>query len=159
MKKRPLFTTALQGDLVAKTFLFIGFSFDDPNLEYILGRIRILLGQNQRDHYCFFKKINRIDFNTDADFNYAEIQHQLKIKDFKRYSINALLVDDYPLITETLSAIQKKVLRSNIFISGAAKIHDPKKEEDIFSFVYKLSYTISSKGYKIVSGVGLGIGI
>lgn len=58
-EKRPLFTTALQGDLVAKTFLFIGFSFDDPNLEYILSRIRILLGQNQRDHYCFFdKKIN-----------------------------------------------------------------------------------------------------
>ncbi|WP_290791841.1 SIR2 family protein [Flavihumibacter sp. UBA7668] len=157
-EKRPLFTTALQGDLVAKTFLFIGFSFDDPNLEYILGRIRILLGQNQRDHYCFFKKVNRNDYNTDADFNYAQIQHQLKIKDLKRYSINALLVDDYSEITETLSAIQKKVLRSNIFISGAAKIYDPRTEEEVFSFVHKLSFTIASKGYKIVSGVGHGIG-
>ena len=34
-----LFTTALQGDLVSKTFLFIGFSFNDPNLNYILSRI------------------------------------------------------------------------------------------------------------------------
>lgn len=157
-EKRPLFTTALQGDLVAKTFLFIGFSFDDPNLEYILGRIRILLGQNQRDHYCFFKKVNRNDYSTEADFNYAQIQHQLKIKDLKRYSINALLVDDYSQITETLSAIQKKVLRSNIFISGAAKIYDPRTEKEVFSFVHKLSYTIASKSYKIVSGVGLGIG-
>lgn len=157
-EKRQLYTTALQGDLVAKTFLFIGFSFDDPNLEYILSRIRILLGQNQRDHYCFFKKINPKDFKTNADFNYAEIRHQLKIKDLRRYSINALLINDYFEITEVLLAIQKKVLRSNIFISGAAKVYDPRTEREAMSFVHKLSYKISSKGYKIVSGVGYGIG-
>lgn len=33
--KKELFSTALRGDLLSKTFLFIGFSFDDPNLEYI----------------------------------------------------------------------------------------------------------------------------
>jgi len=157
-EKRQLYTTALQGDLVAKTFLFIGFSFDDPNLEYILSRIRILLGQHQRDHYCFFKKVNRKDFKTDADFNYAEIQHQLKIKDLKRYSINALLVDEYAEITDVLKAVQKKVLRSNIFISGAAKVYDPRSERDALSFVHKLSYEIAAQGYKIVSGVGYGIG-
>ncbi len=43
---RPLFRTALQGDLVTKTFLFIGFSFDDPNLNHILGQIRVLLGES-----------------------------------------------------------------------------------------------------------------
>ncbi len=157
-EKRPLYTTALQGDLVSKTFLFIGFSFDDPNLEYILSRIRILLGQNQRHHYCFFKKIDRKDFETDEIFHYAEIKQQLKVKDLRRYSINALLIDDYPKITKVLSAIQKKVLRSNIFISGAAKIYDPRTEQQASSFIHKLSYTLSSKGYKIVSGVGHGIG-
>jgi hypothetical protein len=157
-EKRPLYTTTLQGDLISKTFLFVGFSFDDPNLEYILSRIRILLGQNQRDHYCFFKKINRKDFPTVADFHYAEIKQQLKVKDLKRYSINALLIDNYPEITEVLSAIQKQVLRSNVFISGAAIVYEPKKEEEVLSFVHKLSYRISAEGYKIVSGVGLGIG-
>lgn len=157
-EKRLLYTTALQGDLVAKTFLFIGFSFDDPNLEYILSRIRILLGQNQRNHYCFFKKINRNDFATEADFHYAEIQHRLRIKDLKRYSIIALMIDDYSDITKVLESIQKKVLRSNIFISGAAKVYDPRTENEALSFVHKLGYTISSKGYKIVSGVGFGIG-
>lgn len=38
--KKELFSTALRGDLLSKTFLFIGFSFDDLNLEYILGRIK-----------------------------------------------------------------------------------------------------------------------
>ena len=30
----PLFREVLKGDLVSKTFLFIGFSFEDPNLDY-----------------------------------------------------------------------------------------------------------------------------
>ena len=41
--KRELFSTALRGDLLSKTFLFIGFSFDDPNLDYILSQIKFLL--------------------------------------------------------------------------------------------------------------------
>jgi hypothetical protein len=155
---RQLYTTALQGDLVAKTFLFIGFSFDDPNLTYILSRIRILLGKNQRPHYCFLKNPNRKDFQSDIEFNYAVIQHKLKINDLKRYSINALLIDDYSEITEVLKAIQKKVLRSSIFISGAANCYTPLTEKIALSFVHKLSYQIASRGYKIVSGIGYGIG-
>lgn len=43
--KREVFSTALKGDLVERTFLFLGFSFADPNVDYILSRIRGLLGQ------------------------------------------------------------------------------------------------------------------
>lgn len=57
-----------------------------------------------------------------------------------------------------LSAIRKKVLRSSIFISGAAQIYEPKTEKAALSFIHKLSFGIASKGYKIVSGVGYGIG-
>jgi len=121
-EKRQLFTTALQGDLVSKTFLFIGFSFEDPNLDYILSRIRILLGNNTRDHYCFFKTINRSDFDSDEEFNYSKIKQELKIKDLKRYRIQALLVDEYSDITDVLKLIQIKLKRQNIFISGA--VHD-----------------------------------
>jgi len=54
---RHLFSLALQGDLVSKTFLFIGFSFNDPNLNYILSRIRALLGENRREHYCLLRRV------------------------------------------------------------------------------------------------------
>jgi hypothetical protein len=157
-ENRALFTTALQGDLVSKTFLFIGFSFDDPNLNYILSRIRILLGKNQREHYCFFRKVSRMNYNSDEEFNYALNQFRLKINDLKRYSINALLVDDYPEINDVLTVVQKKVVRSNIFISGAAISYDPRTEEEALLFIQKLSYTLLSKGYKIVSGYGEGLG-
>lgn len=47
-EKRPLFRSALKGDLIAKTFLFIGFSFEDPNVNYILSQIHSLVGENKR---------------------------------------------------------------------------------------------------------------
>ena len=59
--RRPLFRTALKGDLVSKVFLFIGFSFEDPNLDYILSQIHSLLGENVPDHYCFFKRVQEAE--------------------------------------------------------------------------------------------------
>ena len=66
-EKRQLFTTALQGDLVSKTFLFIGFSFEDPNLKYILSRIRNLLDENRRTHYCLLEKIKKEKFKENQN--------------------------------------------------------------------------------------------
>ena len=55
--KRPLFRTILKGDLISKKLLFIGFSFEDPNLDYILGQIHALLDENVAEHYCFFRRV------------------------------------------------------------------------------------------------------
>ena len=38
--KMAAFVSALRGDLIEKTFLFLGFSFTDPNTDYILSRVR-----------------------------------------------------------------------------------------------------------------------
>jgi len=55
--RRPLFRTALKGDLISKVFLFVGFSFKDPNLDYILSQIHSLLDENTPEHFCFFTLI------------------------------------------------------------------------------------------------------
>lgn len=156
--KRKLYSTALQGDLVSKTFLFIGFSFDDPNLSYILSRIRILLGENSRNHYCFMKEIERADYKTDDEFRYAKIKQELRIKDLKRYRINVLLVDSYQEITQILQYISDLVKRRNIFISGSATYFDKWEEHRAFEFSTSLSKKIIEDDYNIVTGFGLGIG-
>lgn len=51
-QKHAQFITSLSGDLISKTFLFIGFSFSDPNLDYILSRIRI----DYRQHRTIAKR-------------------------------------------------------------------------------------------------------
>jgi hypothetical protein len=45
--KMSAFVSALRGDLVEKTFLFLGFSFTDPNIDYILSRVRAQYEQHQ----------------------------------------------------------------------------------------------------------------
>lgn len=156
--KRQLFSTALRGDLVSKTFLFIGFSFDDPNLSYILSRIRILLGENSRNHYCFMKKINSKDYDDNEKFKYEQIKQELKIKDLKRYKINVLLVEEYEDITKILKHIEKIIVGKNIFISGSATEYGDWDEMRAFRFSANLSQAIIQNNSNIVTGFGIGIG-
>lgn len=157
--KKELFSTALRGDLLSKTFLFIGFSFDDPNLDYILSRIKILLKDNTPTHYCFFKEISEKDFNGNKeDYLYAKIKQELKIEDLIRYGIHAIMIKEYSEITSILSEIEKRIKRRNIFVSGAAHDYSPYTEDEAKGLIHTLSYKLAEQEYKVVSGYGLGIG-
>ncbi|PEZ30677.1 SIR2 family protein [Bacillus thuringiensis] len=167
-KKNELFTQALKGDLISKTFLFIGFSFDDPNLENILSRVRIMLEGNTRTHYCFFKEINEKDYEFQKiedekqrfeALEYARNKQYLKIKDLERYGIKAVLVEEYTDITKILRKIQRIYLSKNIFISGSFdEIEKYRIKGSTNSFVEKLAERLHEEGYKITSGYGAGIG-
>ncbi len=157
-QKRKLFSTALQGDLVSKTFLFIGFSFDDPNLSNILSKIRILLNENTRRHYCFMKKINKSDYSNEEDFLYAKIKQELRIEDLQRYGITVLQVDSYADITNILLQVLYLVKRKNVFVSGSAGDYGDWGERRSFEFSTLISKSLIKNNKNIVSGFGLGIG-
>lgn len=157
-EKRQLFSTALQGDLVSKTFLFLGFSFSDPNLDYILARIRVLLGENRRDHYCVLRKVQRKDFPSRSVFAYAQTKQQLQVRDLSRYGIIAVLVDSFEELTGLLKRIEKRYLRNTVFISGSADVFTPWSEAEATSFIEQLASSLIRKGFQIVSGFGLGVG-
>src|SRR5262249_21260284 len=57
--RRGLFVGRLQGDLSWRHFLFLGFSFTDPNIDYVFSRLRVLLeekAQNQPPRYCVLRR-------------------------------------------------------------------------------------------------------
>ena len=155
---RHLFSMALQGDLVSKTFLFIGFSFSDPNLSYILSRIRILLGENRREHFCLLRKVQRRDFKKPVDFHYAEAKQQLQVKDLRRYGIMGLLVEDYAQYTVILRKISAQYGMARVFISGSAAEYTPWSERAAQQFIQELSRALIQAGFGIVSGFGEGVG-
>ena len=111
---RGQYTTALSGDLVAKMFLFLGFSFTDPNLDYILSRVRISLHGKPRDHYCIFKRCNQASYSTEEAFRYADLKQQLAINDLKRFGVQTLLVDEYSDITALLEQIENRFQRKTV---------------------------------------------
>jgi hypothetical protein len=153
-----LFSTALQGDLVSKTFLFIGFSFSDPNLSYILARIRLLLGENRREHYCLLRRVQRADFPKASDYQYAKARQELQVNDLRRYGIIGILVDGYQEYTELLRRIKKRFQTSRIFLSGSSIDYAPLGGVDGPKLVNDLARSLILSGSGIVSGFGSGIG-
>ncbi|WP_026827600.1 SIR2 family protein [Exiguobacterium artemiae] len=158
--KNQMFSIALKGDLVSKTFLFVGFSFEDPNLEHILSKIRILVDGHTRTHYCFIKRVKEADYKETEEFQYDKIKQELKCADLKRYSIKPLLIDEYNEITEILEMISERYNRRNILISGSAYSYEDFEIKGIKAqdFIHDLSKALSKCGFKIATGFGLGVG-
>ncbi|MCW5300347.1 hypothetical protein DXT88_19420 [Herbaspirillum lusitanum] len=155
---RHLFSLALQGDLVSKTLLFIGFSFNDPNLAYILGRIRVLLNENRREHYSLMRRVNKKDFKTIKDYHYAVARQELQVRDLKRYGIIGVLVDSYDEYASVLKRISEKYNMGRVFISGSAASYAPWTENKSQEVVQNISGGLAKNGFTVVSGFGVGVG-
>ena len=158
-KDRSLFRTALQGELLSKTFLFIGFSFNDPNLNYILSQLRVLMGKSIRNHYCFLKKVNADDYSCNSDYEYEAEKQRLRVHDLRLYGIQAVELDSHDEITNILHDIERKYLCKSIFISGSYSMAtEGWDNKSIDSFAYNLAKHLVYNNCRIVSGFGLGIG-
>lgn len=153
------FLTALAGDLLSKTFLFIGFSFSDPNLDHVLGRLYTRHGSNQRKHFCFVRKESAEPTDKPGDFEYRKAKQDLFIRDLGRYNIRAVLVDAYEEITRVLAMVESRHKSKTVFVSGAAHEYGNRfSRADALAFVHKLGSSLIDRDFRVVTGLGLGIG-
>lgn len=155
---RAAFVTALSGDLVSRTFVFLGFSFTDPNLDYILSRVRLNLEENQRKHYCFFKKRVKLTGETEEAFKNAVVRQELVIADLLRFNIEAVLVDEYAEIDEALQLLHRLYRSKSVFVSGSAQIFEPWGRAKVDAFGRILGSELAKHGYRVVTGLGKGVG-
>ena len=152
------FVTALSGDLVEKTFLFLGFSFTDPNLDLIMSRIRATFATNQRQHYCIARRRSKMKGEKTADFQYELTRQNLITQDLMRFNIKTIFVDDYDQITGLLKTLEDRYRRKTVFISGSAADYGSWGPDATEQFVAALARSIIDKDLRITSGFGLGIG-
>lgn len=152
------YINTLSGDLISKTFLFIGFSFTDPNLDYILSRIRVNFQNNTRKHYCFFKELDQLKDEAVENFQYRKTKQALIIQDLARFNIHVILVKKYSDITSILKKLEDVYKRKTVYISGSAHEYGTWHPDMAESFITKLSEALINDNYKIVSGFGLGVG-
>jgi hypothetical protein len=88
--------------------LFLGFSFDDPNIEIMLRLARSL--DSPRVHYTVMRKpIKTLDRRL----------HDLRVRDLERSGISVYEVDSFDDIEPTLAELMRRTRPPSIFISGS----------------------------------------
>ncbi|MCJ0551937.1 USG protein, partial [Enterococcus cecorum] len=141
--------------------------FSDPNFNFVLSKMRVLLGDDNRPHYYILKKItkpNRDNFEDEEykkaleEYKYDLIKQELQIADLGRYGIKICLIDSYEEITEILEIILNRYKRKTVFLSGSAETYAPLDIQVAKDFIRKLSFELVKNGYKVVNGYGLGVG-
>lgn len=147
----------MKGDLISKRFLFISFSFEDPNPDYIWGQIHALLDENVAEHYCFFQRAQRSDYSNDEDYRYENARQELRTKDLTRYGIQPVFVVDYSEITEILQEIEFAVKRNNFFISGSADDYTRWGKDKAEELARKVAESLVKNDFKVTSEFGLGV--
>ncbi|MDF3983070.1 SIR2 family protein [Luteibacter sp. PPL201] len=154
-----VFVNALQGDLTTKTFLFVGFSFTDPNLTHIFSRLPL---KGEREHYFFVKQIDRKAFpNTDEgeqQYRYALTLQVLRNEDLRRYGVTALEIEDYKDVPLILGEIERRYRRRTVFISGNAEEFKGWGREPAQQFLTKLSGELVRNQFRVLTGFGTGVG-
>jgi hypothetical protein len=161
-KSHPIFQNTLEGDLLSKTFLFLGFSFSDPNLDYMLGHLRSLLEDSKREHYAILRRA-RLNWRVEKGeaqrrYEYELNKQKLQIEDLQRYSIQALLVDEYSEVGDVLASIEERYFQQNVFVSGSAHEFGAFGEQRMRDLCTSLGERLISCNYRLVSGFGLNIG-
>lgn len=155
------FVDALTGELTTKTFLFLGFSFSDPNLDYVLSRLNQRFAEHKQQHYSLLKRHQLHDpQNPDqATLDYNLRKQALLINDLsQRYGVKALLIDSYADITVILAKIESLFRKKTVFIAGSAASYAPIDDAEALNFIHLLSKNLVKANFRVVSGFGVGVG-
>lgn len=146
--KHEILLAQLKGEMCAKTFLFLGYSFSDTDINHILTRIRLFYkGEPPKRHFCVMKEAS-------DDDEYGRFKQAHIIRDLIEYGIHTVLVKDYSEITEMLKEIRHRIYSKNVYISGAYEEDDT----NISEYAQRISKWLISEGYKIYTGYGKNLG-
>ena len=119
--KHEILLSKLKGEMCTNTFLFLGYSFSDTDINHILTRIKLFYkGQPARNHYCIQEIVKQKENEPKEEFEYRKRKQDHHILDLQNYGVHTVLVEDYNQdIPKILNEIKKRINANNVFISGA----------------------------------------
>ncbi len=149
-KSRPGFLQILGSDLVTRTFLFLGVSFTDPNLNYLLSLLRSTYLNTPHQHYAVLRR------PTDA---YDARRFELFITDLQRYGIRTLVVEQFEHIPQLLGRLERRFAQRNVFVAGSyPEAGEPTEREYISRVAHDVGQFIATRGLNLISGFGRVVG-
>ena len=162
-RMRPGFIQLLTGHLVSKHFLFLGFSFTDPNLAHLFGSIRESFREDGPEHYAIVRRPARgKGKGAKGRHEAAGIRHQLWVEDLQRYGIQCVEIDDYAEIDDILREVEMRLARRSIMVAGSyPDTFDPgdlDHRRRVEAVARGVGGLIAARGKRLVSGFGLVVG-
>ncbi|MDR7857792.1 phosphomethylpyrimidine synthase ThiC [Tissierella sp.] len=140
---RPAMAQRLSEDLTNKSFLFIGYSFRDPDINNILISARRLIKKHTREHFL----ITMENYKNKEERK----RQELWCNDLKRFGISTLLIRDYNELEKILMEISGKSRGKTVFVTGSHESNDENYRE-LGQLLAKNSEVILLSGQS--SGVG-----
>lgn len=110
---RPRTWSLLRAAYLSRTFLFLGFSFTDPNIEILL-RLARTLGTNVHDRHMTVLR-------RPADQTTQRRLHDLRVKDLEASGVRVLEIDDFQEIIQLLNDLVRRTRPPRIFVAGSQK--------------------------------------
>ena len=149
-RTRPGFLQILGSDLTTRTFLFLGLSFSDPNLGYLLSAMRASFRDVPRQHYTIMKR-------PSEPYDARRFEHF--VTDLHRYGIRAIVVDDYGDILAILRRLERRYAQRSVLVSGSYP-EDGDEEERAFvtAIARGVGRVVGARGLRLVTGLGRTVG-
>lgn len=120
--KRPAMAARLRADILSKSFLFVGYGYNDPNIKTILLEARRLAEGASLRHWMLLTEVDL----TDTE----EHQRQTLWKeDLGRIGIKCILVKDYAEVERIVSDVAIKSRGPTLYVTGSHTGHSSLAEE------------------------------
>lgn len=148
-EKYWIFSDQFKCHYASKTFLFIGFSFSDPNINFLLGQVKNKYEEDMPTHYYITKK-------EEDEYLKERQKHQMAF--LQTYGIKTVLIEDYSAVTPILKEIESRYNRKYVLIAGNAEGYGNWNDRRAELFLYHLGYQLRKKGYQLVSQMGNNVG-
>lgn len=107
----PRLWRLLQAQFLTKSFLFLGFSFDDPNFGEILKMVRRAIESGPLTHHYVLMKRPADD----------EGLFEAKMRDLKLQGVHVVEITDYDEITSILRRLVARTHPMRLLVSGSAR--------------------------------------
>ena len=122
LDNKPAISQRLCNDLLKKSFLFIGYSYRDPNIRNIMISARRLAKRTTQEHYLIIDKPK--DEKAEV-LREKERRMNLWCKDLKRLGIMTLVIDDRSELEEILFEISQKSRGKTVYVTGSHEKASP----------------------------------
>ena len=122
-RDRAGFLHLLAADYIEKTFLFLGLSFRDPNINYLLATIRSVFRGGAPSHYAVMQYPQKKAYSSSSRYEHDFNRFKRWTGDMTRYGINVFAFNGFDEIDQLLDDItiehRRESSRHSVYVNGS----------------------------------------